>query len=127
MEDQRKRFLPFIIRFFDGYVSFEAVDKSDQWLRQNSRRMEVSRIDNYRDNNDASFLISETTEVVRPPPPPPPPITTTTRRTTTTTRDQYTKTFCRHRGSIRFVKNFMYCLEQLNTNLSDAHISKCNL
>ena len=81
-------------RFFDGYVSFEAFDKSDQWLRQNSRRMEVSRIDTYRDNNDASFLMSETTEVVRPPPPPPPTTTaattTTTRRTTTTTRSTTT-------------------------------------
>ena len=76
-------------RFFDGYVSFESFDKSDQWLRQNSRRMEVSRIDSYKDNNDASFLLSETTEIVRPPTVA---TTTTTAATTTTTRRTTTTT-----------------------------------
>ena len=46
-------------KFFDGYVSFEAIDQPDHWIRQKNRQLEVTQIQTYKDNNDASFLLSE--------------------------------------------------------------------
>ena len=71
-------------KFFDGYVSFEVVDQPDHWIRQSNRQLQVSTIDTYRDNNDASFLLSETSQIIIPPP------TTTTTTTTTSTTTQRT-------------------------------------
>ena len=62
-------------KFFEGYVSFEVAEEPDLWIRQSNRQLQVSNINTYRDNNDASFLLSETSFVA----------TTTTRSTTTTT------------------------------------------
>ena len=63
-------------KFFDGYVSFEAIDHPDHWIRQNNRQLQVTQIQTYKDNNDASFLLSERSFV---------PTTTTAATSTTTT------------------------------------------
>lgn len=68
-------------KFFDGYISFEVASEPGMWIRQDNRQLQVSTVDTYRDNNDASFLLSEKSYVPSPPPPP----TTTTTTTTTTT------------------------------------------
>ena len=72
-------------KFFDGYVSFQVSKNPDTWIRQTNRQLLVSTIDTYRDNNDASFLLSETSYFD------PPPTTTTTRTTTTTTTTTTTR------------------------------------
>ena len=48
-------------RFFNGYTSFEAADRPDQWLRQRNKELEISGVTTYQDNNNASFLLSEAT------------------------------------------------------------------
>ena len=70
-------------KFFDGYVSFQVSSNPDTWVRQDNRQLVVSTIDTYRDNNDASFLLSETSYV---------PTTTTTTTTTITTTTTTTTT-----------------------------------
>jgi hypothetical protein len=79
-------------RFFDGYVSFELADQPDQWIRQDNRQLKVSMINTYRDNNDASFLLSETSYAPVPQTTQRPTTTTTTRTTTTITTTNTTTT-----------------------------------
>ena len=73
-------------RFFAGYTSFESAGKSDQWIRQKNRELQMSMVNGYEDSNDASFMLSEASVKA--------PTTTTTRRTTTrrTTRTTTTTT-----------------------------------
>ena len=60
--------------FFDGYVSFEASDRQDEWIRSHNERgleLDVTQVNTFSDNNEASFLLNEA-EIRR---------TTTTERT----------------------------------------------
>merc|ERR1711971_1455938 len=66
-------------QFFEGYVSFEVAEEPDLWVRQSNRQLQVSNINTYRENNDASFLLSETNYVATTT------VSTTTTTTTTTT------------------------------------------
>ena len=65
--------------FFDGYVSFEASDRQDEWIRSHNERgleLDVTQVNTFSDNNEASFLLNEA-EIRR---------TTTTERTAITSR-----------------------------------------
>ena len=75
-------FTPYDDRFFAGYTSFESVNAPDKWIRQKDQQLYLESVSTYQDNNDASFLMSETAPkrieaapTTRPPPPP----TTTAR------------------------------------------------
>ena len=74
-------FKPHEDKFFSGYTSFESAYEPDTWIRQKDRRLYLESVSTYQDNNDASFLLSDTAskEIVTRRPPPPP--TTTTART----------------------------------------------
>ena len=74
-------------KYFDGYISFDSGHQRDEWIRVKQSRnnvLDVTKIDSYAGNSDASFLMSETSII------PPRPVPTTTQRSTTTTR--YTTT-----------------------------------
>ena len=66
-------------KYFDGYTSFNSGHRQEEWIRSVKNRnniLDVTRIDSYAGNSEASFLMSETT-VIQPP---------TTQRPVPTTR-----------------------------------------
>jgi len=73
-------------KYFDGYISFDSGHRRDEWIRVVKSRnniLDVTRIDSYAGNSDASFLMSETSVVS--PPTTQRPILTTQRPIPTTT------------------------------------------
>ena len=71
-------FIPHDDKFFAGYTSFESAHQPDLFIRQKNRELYMEMISTYQDNNDASFLMSET-EAKQIIATTPPPTTTTTR------------------------------------------------
>ena len=76
-------------KYFDGYISFDSGHRRDEWIRVVQNRnnvLDVTKIDSYAGNSDASFLMSETSYVTPPATSPPAPIIPTTQRPIPTTQ-----------------------------------------
>ena len=73
-------------KYFDGYTSFDSGHRRNEWIRVAKNRnnvLDVTNIDSYAGQSDASFLMSETS--FNQPPPTQRPIPTTQRPIPTTT------------------------------------------
>ena len=117
--DQMRKDCTFVAwsdKFFDGYVSFEVSEQPGMWVRQENRQLQISTVETYRDNNDASFLLSETSFV----PTTTTTTTTTTFTTTTTTRRRLPPIIepCKDNFNKRIVKmkSHLWCIK-LNKRL----------